>query len=323
MTVNRVHATRNPLRIRVVSTATEAKRALRGGYCPVECGFGATSVVCRLRMDHHGPLHELPGVAVRAYSDHFGSRGARPWFAVTGHADEDVTWAIGSLSGLLPHPSRAAEFRKAPDEMREIWTRDWTALADLINRVDTDPTPIDLTASREGRIILLWRLRSSLPLRDSICFFSGIDRWRRLLMHSADGELDRVGELLKERLESVRSVRHERFGANVVLIDSSVWGFGMPYAWEWYEHFQVPMLLVFQSRPSGKGVVTACCRDRQTADRLFGTNGLLGLFPQLKPAGWGGRPVIGGSNRGRPITWEQAREAARCAARTAGTRSGY
>lgn len=308
-----VHAIRNPLRIRVVSTATEARRAMRGGYCPVECGFGTTSVVCRLRMDHHGPLHELPGVAVRAYSDNFGCRSARPWFAVTGYADEDVTWAIGSLAGLLPHPSRETEFRRATSEMREIWTRDWTPLATLINRVDTDPTPIDLAGSRVGRILLLWRLRSSMPLRDSIAFYSGIDRWRRLLMHPVDGEVDRVEQLLKERLENIRSVRHERLGPNVVLIDSSIWGFGMTYAWEWYEHFQVPVLFVFQPRSSGKGIVTVCCRDRETAEELFGPGGLLNLFRQLKPTGWGGRPVIGGSSRGRPLTWAQARKAARCA----------
>jgi len=315
MTQSGVHATRNPVRIRVVSTETDARRALRGGYCPVECGFGAASVVCRLRMDHHGPLHALPGVAVRAYTESFGCRGDRPWFAVTGYADEDVTWAIGSLAGLLPHRSRRAEFRRAPSEMREIWTRDWTPLAELINRVDTDPTPIDLTESIEGRIVLLWRLRSSLPLRDSIAFFSGIDRWRRLLMHPTDGEIDRVGELLKERLDSIRSVRYERFGKDVALIDSSVWGFGMPYAWEWYEQFQARVLLVFQPRPSGRGIVTACCRNRETAEEMFGPEGLLNLFRRLKPPGWGGRPVIGGSSRGRPLTWEQAREAARAAAR--------
>jgi len=315
MTRSTVHAVRNPVRIRVVATTAEARRALRGGYCPVECGFGSTSVVCRLRMDHHGPLHELSGVAVRAYADNFGHRGARPWFAVTGYPDEDVTWAIGSLAGLLPHPSRRTEFRRAPREMRKAWTGDWTRLAQLINRVDTDPTPVDLTASREGRIILLWRLRSSLPLRDSIAFSSGIDRWRRLLTHSTDAELERVEELLKERLSRIRSVRHRRFGKDVVLIDSSIWGFAIPYAWEWHEQFQASVLLVFQPRSSGRGIVTACTRDRETAEQRFGPGGLLNLFRQLKPAGWGGRPVIGGSSRGRPLTWEQAREAAAATAR--------
>jgi hypothetical protein len=309
-----VHTVHNPLRIRVIATTTEARRILRGGYCPVECGFGASSVVCRLRIDHHGPLHELPGVAVRAYTESFGRRAARPWFAVTGYSDEDVTWAIGSLAGLLPHPSRRAEFRRAPSEMLDAWTRDWTPLAQLINRVDTDPTPIDLTASQEGRILSMWRLRSSLPLRDSIAFFAGIDRWRHLLTHSTDAELDEAGELLKQRLAQIRSVRYQRFGKDVVLIDSSIWGFAITYAWEWHKHFEAPILLVFQPRASGKGIVTACARDRQTAQELFGRGGLLSLFPRLKPQGWGGRPVIGGSSRGRPLTWEQARSAARAAA---------
>jgi hypothetical protein len=152
MRTNRVHATRNPPRIRVVSTATEAKRALRGRYCRVECGFGTTSFACRLRMDHQRPLHELPGIAVRAYTESVGSRGARPWFAVAGHADEDVTWAIGSLSGLLPHPSRAVEFRQAPDEMRETWTKrlDGSCRADQPPGYRSDSDRSDGVQGRQG-----------------------------------------------------------------------------------------------------------------------------------------------------------------------------
>jgi hypothetical protein len=272
-------------------------------------------------MDHHGSLHELPGVAIRAYTESFGIRGARPWFAVTGYADEDATWAIGSLAGLLPHPAREPEYRRAPREMREAWTYDWTRLAQLINRVDTDATPIDLTASREGRIMLLWRLRSSMPLRDSIAFYAGIDRWRHLLTRATDGELDRVGGLLEERLARVRSVRSRRVGKDVVLVDSSLWGFAIPYAWEWYEQFQASVLFVFQPRSSGRGIVTVCARDRTTAERLFGPGGLLNLFRRLKPPGWGGRPTIGGSSRARPLTWEEAKQAARDAARAANQRN--
>jgi hypothetical protein len=313
--IRAVHAVRNPVRIRVVANAAEARRALRGGYCPVECGFGDESVVCRLKMDHHGPLHHLPGVAIRAYTENFGQRGARPWFAVTGYADEDATWAIAALAGLLPHPTRRSEFRRAPREIREAWTRDWTPLAQLINRVDTDAAPIDLTESRDGRIMLLWRLRSSLPLRDSICFYAGIDRWRELLTRSTDNELDHAGELLRERLTRIRSVRHQRMGRDVVLIDSSIWGYATPYAWEWFEHLDARVLFVFQPRSSGRGIVTVCARDHETAEELFGPGGLLNLYPRLRPPGWGGRPAIGGSHRATPLTWNQAQTAARAAAR--------
>jgi hypothetical protein len=266
-------------------------------------------------MDHHGPLHELPGVAIRAYGESFGQRAARPWFVVTGYADEDVTWAIASLAGLLPHPERRGEFRRAPREMREAWTRDWTGLARLINRVDTDPTPTDLTGSREGRILLLWRLRAALPLRDSISFFSGIDRWRHLLAQPPERELDRVARTLGERLTAIRSAEHRRFGKQVVLIDSSHWGFALPYAWEWFERFRASLLFVFQPRPSGNGIVTTCARDRATAERLLGPGGLMNLYPRLQPRGWGGRPTIGGSSRGKSLTRAQAAAAARRAER--------
>jgi hypothetical protein len=307
----------NPLRIRVAPTAAAARRLLRGGYCPIECSFGATSVVCRLSMDHHGSLHELPGVAVRAYEESFGERAARPWFAVTGHADEDATWAIGSLAGLLPHPRRDAEYRRAPDEMRAAWTRDWSALARLINRVDTDPAPLDLTATREGRIMLSWRLLGSFPLRDSLAFHAGIDRWRSLLTQADDDDLEKASELLVTRITRLRSLRHERFGKDVALIDASIWGFCAVYAWEWYEQFQVPVLFVFQPGASGRGTVTVGVRDASTAEALYGPGGLLNLFGRLRPRGWGGRPVIGGSGRARPLSWEDARGAARTAARQA------
>lgn len=314
MTRRGVHAIRNPLRIRVTATAADARRALRGGYCPVECSFGKSSVVCRLQMDHHGPLHELPGVAIRAYAEQFGARASRPWFAVTGYADEDATWAVGSLAGLLPHPSREGEFRHAPAEMRKLWTRDWTALARLINRLDTDPTQLDLASSREGRILVAWRLRGSFPLRDALAFYSGIDRWRSLLTQATDGELDHYLGLLRTRLARIRSVRHERVGKEVVLVNSSIWGFAVPYAWEWHRRFRAPVLLVFQPRRSGRGTITVCARDAVSAKRLYGDGGLLNLFPRLEPPGWGGRPLVGGSPRGRSLSWEQARAAARVAA---------
>jgi hypothetical protein len=126
-------------------------------------------------------------------------------------------------------------------------------------------------------------------------------------MHPTDDEIDRVDVLLTVRLDSIRSVRHEHFGERIVLIDSSVRDFGMTSPWEWHERDQVPMLLVFQPKPSGRRVLTACCRNRETADQLFGPRGMLDLLPRLKPPGRGGRPM----------TWSHAREAARCAARAA------
>jgi hypothetical protein len=309
-----IHAVRNPMRVRIATNASEARRLRRGGYCPVECSFGAASVVDRLCMDHHGRFSDLSAVAVRAYTRHFAVRTRRPRFVVTGYADEDVTWAIASLAGLLPHPSRDGEFRNAPAEMRRAWTRDWTKLADLISRMDVDPEGIELRATREGRMMLLWRLRGSFPLRDPVAFYAGIDRWRSLLTQVTREELSQAPRLLDARLKKTGNVRHERFGSGVVLVDSSIWGFSTVYAQDWFRRLGGRVLFVFQPRPSGKGNVTVCARDARTARSLYGERGLLDVFEQLRPRGWGGRPTIGGSHRGRPITLDQAREAARLAA---------
>jgi len=311
------HAVHNPVRIRIVSRAADARRLVRGGSCALECSFGSESVVCPLELDHHGSRHELPGVAIRAYGELFGARRDRPWFVVTGAPDEDLTWALGSLAGLLPHPSRGAEFASAPEPMRGIWTRDWTPLVELINRVDTDPAGVDLARSDEGRMILLWRLRSSLPLRDVSAFHAGLDRWRALLVHATEEDLARAPWVLRRRLATIRGLPHESFG-RVTLIDSSIWGYSATYAREWHEIHRSPLLFVFQPRSSGRGVVTVSAVDRAAAESLYGAGGLLNLLPRLAPRGWGGRPLIGGSARGRPITWDQARAAARLAARLAG-----
>lgn len=317
-----MHSVRNPLRIRVVSSAAEARRLVRGGYCPIECAFGKISVVDRLGLDHHASRHDQPGVAVRAYASLFGARARRPWFVVTGAPDEDLTWAIGSLAGLLPHPSRTAEFCSAPEAMRRLWTRDWTPLVEHINRADTEPAQSDLLASPEGRLVLLWRLRGSFPLRDTCTFYAGVDRWRALVSHTTAEELDAVPALLENRLRTIRDVRHERCGERVVLLDAALWGFGTAYAREWHARFAADVLLVFQPRPSGRGTVTISVRDRRAAEALFGPCGLLGVFSALSPPGWGGRPLIGGSSRGRALTWDQARTAARQTAALARGRRG-
>lgn len=313
-----LHSVRNPLRIRVVSTAREARTLVRGGYCPVECAFGTESVVDKLGLDHHATRHDLPGVAIRAYSDLFGARRRKPWFAVTGVPDEDLTWAIGSLAGLLPHPSREKEFAGAPAEMREMWTRDWSPLVALINRTDTSPYGVDLLASDEGRMMVLWRLRASFPIRDTPAFYAGVDRWRAILGYATEDELDAVPGLLRRRLEAIERVRHERIDEHVVLVNSSIWGFGATYARQWHERLAAPVLFVFQPGPSGRGTVTVSAPNRRTTEALFGERGLLDVFPRLKPPGWGGRPLIGGSSRGRRLTWEQARAAAKAAAKLAG-----
>src|SRR5438045_777192 len=92
--------------ITYVTTAEAAREAVQEGFCPIECAFGAESVVDDLQLDHHGDLSGLEAVATRAYGMHFGARASDPRFVVTGAAGAETPFVIAALAGYLPHPSR-------------------------------------------------------------------------------------------------------------------------------------------------------------------------------------------------------------------------
>lgn len=277
------------LTITHVATPGEAQHFLAAGFCPVECSFGEASVVDDLRMDHHGSLSHLEGVAVRAYRDHLGARASDPRFAVTGAADADATFAMAALAGMLPQPGTR------PD------TGTLSGLAALINRADTDPIGLRLGECNDGRKLLLFK-RLSSGAQDATSFYAGIDRWRILLGPNPPvALLDAVGAEEQRRVTDARAAKSETIGPHVALVESEVWGYDV-----WYAELR-PVIVAYQA---GQGRVSIGCRDSATAQRIFGPFGLRRVFPTLEPPGWGGRETIGGSPRGVAISRSQAHAAA-------------
>jgi hypothetical protein len=290
------------LQIIHVSDKTAAETLRDAGYCPVECSFGHLgSVVDNLKMDHHGALSHLTGVAVRAYTELFGARKDDPRFVVTGAADADMTFAIASLIGILPHPSRAEEFASAPPPVKTSMARDLGTLAALVNQVDIAPIGVRLEESDEGCTLLLWNQLSG-SVQDATAVYGGVDRWRTLLAgRPLKALLAATKQEESDRVAVARQAKVERVSEQVVLVESAAWGFDVWYA----EHAPVVVALTPNQN------VTIGCPDNVTAERLLGQGGLKSIFDQLKPEGWGGRESIGGSPRGAKLTREQALEAAR------------
>lgn len=284
-----------------VPTADQARQYVAKGFEAIECAMGEESVVGPLKMDHHGDYSDLEGVAIRAYRDYFGARKSDPMFVVTGAADADATFAIAALCGLLPHPSRASEFEKAPAPVKAAGTRDLTTLVQLINQVDVAPIGIRLEETEEGILILLWKQLVS-GVSDEASFYAGIDRWRMLLGRPPKALLEatRAEEANRVALASVAEI--VQIDDSVAVVKSKVQGFDV-----WYQ--KAPVIVAFVETTGG---ITIGCSDDETAEKLFGPGGLNNVFVNLDPKkGWGGRKTIGGSPRGQKFSMDQAIEVAK------------
>jgi hypothetical protein len=284
------------------STNPDAIRdKIAGGYCAVECSIGGESLVGPLKMDHHGPNSHLEGVAVRAYRDHYGERRLNPFFAVTGKPDADATFAIAALIGALPHPSN--------DITGKPWLAgfdaDASALAALVNRMDTTPIGTRLEdEGDEGVVILAFNALAS-GIEDAIGFYAGVDRWRYLTGRPNSAILSGVHQAEQDRVLSARDADAVMLGTDVAFVSGSqIWGFDV-----WYADHAPCIVSLAQD-----GNVTIGVTDTETAEEMFGPGGLKNVFPQLEPEGWGGRESIGGSPRGHHMSHDEAWEAAKTVA---------
>ncbi|MDP3771251.1 MAG: hypothetical protein Q8R16_03050 [bacterium] len=293
---------KNAIEIVHVDEKAVADKLVSQGYEAIECSFGHLgSTLGPLAMDHHGAESHREGVALRAYRDHFGVCKDNPKFVVTGAADADATFAIAALCGILPHPSRAAEFEKAPPLVKAAGTKDISTLAALVNKVDTAPIGVRLEESEEGVTLLLWNQMSS-SAQDTTAFHAGVDRWRALMGRAPKALLSAAKTEEANRVTEARKAEVIKVSNKVAVVESAAWGFDV-----WYAEV-APIIIAYVA---ANGNVTIGCPDTESAEKYFGQGGLKNVFAKLEPQGWGGREAIGGSPRGQKLTREQALEAAR------------
>lgn len=292
----------NCIDIAVTRDPEEAQRHLQDGYCPVECSFGTVSVVDKLNMDHHGDLSHLEPVSLRAYRDHYGARSDDARFVVTGDADADACFAIASLAGVIP--------KSTPEQGEEGC---FQSLASTIALIDDTPVGFDLESLPMGEGLLLW---GSLMTESQGChpFQFGVDLWSRMLNnsdHFRQFQGIAVQQYRESRYSSLRNLKEHGTMIDDILVVRDCQLGGLVHWYQRNPRYGVsdprgwvhPLICLWSSIA---GRMTIGCPNQQVAEMLFGAGGLLNVFENLKPEGWGGRQAIGGSPRGRGITWGEA-----------------
>lgn len=288
------------LDIEVVRSAEEARALAEAGWCPVECSFGAESIVDELQMDHHGTHSHRESVAVRAYRDHHGARAADPRFVLTGVADADATFAIAALAGILTRAGATAEARGAAQAI------DCSALAATVALVDGDPIGRDLPGLPEGETLLCWNTFFGGG-RDRLAALAGVHGWRTLTTlgperHAAFAAAARQADELRRRQarEEIKR-RGRRIGRILLLLGTAAPAFELWYgrrpdcgASDEPAGWESPVVIA----QAALGPVTIGCPNGAVAEALFGPGGLKAVYPRLLPPGWGGREAIGGAPRG-------------------------
>lgn len=279
-----------PVSISHTSTADEARSFLALGYCPVECSFGVESVVDDLRLDHHGTLSELEPVSLRASRDFAGFRRTDPRFVVTGAADADATFAIAALAGLLPTSDPEREAGPILD------------LARTIAQADLDPFAQRWKESGAGMLLLSYKQRMKHGRHETAAFYAGVECWRELVANPPRDLLATVRAEETARVAQAKKAAVSRLGPDTAFVECPAWGWDV-----WYT--EIAPVIVTYVRASGRCSIG--CRNRQTAIRLFGSDGLLGIARVLAPDGWGGRETIIGSPRGTLLSRDSALNATR------------
>ncbi len=270
--------------LHLVHTAAidEAHRCCASGYCPVECSFGADSVIDELQLDHHGALAALAPVSIRAYCDHYGARVGDLRFIVTGAADADATFAITALAGLVPLSSGMM------------------TLAQAVAKADMNPFAERWEESPEGVLLLAFKQQMANSPNNSDSFRKGVALWQALANDPPAEMLASVQAKERERVQQARLAKVTRIHPMVAFVESPAWGWDI-----WYSEI-APVIVAYQAR---SGRCSIGCRDTHTAAQLFGPDGLLAVTPNLAPSGWGGRETIVGSPRDRRISTEEALQA--------------
>ena len=283
----------------------EACRLRDAGYEPIECAFGQYgSVLGEFALDHHGTESHREGVALRACRDLFGARRDDPRFVVTGTPDAAAVLAIVALPASVPAERIPPSFYTCVDLH------------------DVDPIGHDLLASEDGERLAWFNQRPHLTQSEK-GFRQAIDHMVRLLergvdtatlknvrssdkarrrkamegvlaRYAADGTSLPIPDSVAE-LPVLRGAAACNGAARVLVVKSTVWGFD-----QWYR--LAPVVVSYASRMAK---VTVGCPDVDTAERLFGSGGLMRVW-ESRGRGWGGRETIGGSPRGQRLAVSDA-----------------
>ncbi len=310
------------LEIVFAKTVAEAIKFAGQGYCPVECSYGGVSVVDNLDMDHHGvttdgrDLSKLESVAIRAYRDCYGKRYNDPRFVIS-HIDADCTFAIASLAGYIPSAAnRNNKFLKG--KLAEAMGRDFLSLAETIALLDTDPVGLNRMELPFGKLLSLWHmLYSGIGSNAELA----VHGWRKLMFSDEEMLAPFFEAAVKEQERLLAKAETDMLERGVkeegilVIRGANVFGFDT-----WYgkkddnlraaASWRNPIVIALYNE--GNIIMGTPCAE--VAEEMFGENGLKNVYARLNELygltdgnGFGGHIGIGGSPRGRKMTYEDVR----------------
>jgi hypothetical protein len=257
----------------------EAELAIAQGYTAVECSFGNKTLANDKKepFDHHNQYSSLPSATLQALKSSKITKGV-----VVNHIDFDSVMAAALLLGKV--------------------NRGNTNIKDLV-------TLIDIT-DREG-LKALTKIQRSSPAGKMILYFyahteslapSKANFMKALgLAKSFEGGLTPEMEAAADKFDRGRAEEAERGivrqKGDVLLVHSDMIGFDF-----WYKKAPVVVLYNGTRKTISIGVINI-----EKSEELFGPRGLKNVFPKLGPE-WGGRENIGGSPRGKEMTFSDAEE---------------
>lgn len=278
------------LDLKFVTTAKEAKEYVEKGYTPVECSFGAESVVDgNGRFDHHGTLEHLPPVVKQVFATlianadgSFTNPNPQDRFVVTGAPDADATLAIWML-----HQHDIPKYIELPKYV------------ELVAKKDAGTRGLRLSESPEGIGIILWGYAGrQLPQTTSdVRFMEGVFNWDRLFKGNLETFRGVAVLSEQERINAAKEAESLAIFAKdglLVMVNPKVPGFDV-----WYDRYDVVLAYL-----SSRNNITIGCRDEEAAASKFGEGGLKNIYNKLSEKlgdGWGGRSTVGGSPRGKAM----------------------
>ena len=229
-----------------------------------------------------------------------------PRIVFIGFPDEDACFAAASLLALVPHPTLEDVFPNIRGPQAFLIKQNLMHIAEKINEVDLNPEKaLELVDTRHGQLILLWRMLAHSTMDDILAWWGGVNRWRELLTRDTSTAVTMAPMLQQDLLDRVLETRGVTFGEYITVADFTEFGPNSAY----YRHFTENRTPVLVAHFKDRGVCSFVVRNLQTAQELFGTKGLLEVYPLLQPPGCGGREILGGSPRDLSITeWEMALE---------------
>lgn len=275
-----------PVELVYANNMQEAENARDGGFEPVECAFGSSSVVGPRILDHHGPYSANEAVSIRAAKLVAGGDSCNK-FVVAGRPDHDQIYACGVLSLNIPANLDQAE-----------------AVAEM----DVDPIGRDRTSPRYLPEILFEQGTQGIARN-----LSGAQNALNCLIdiYSRPHSSEEIALALRNEEIRKRNVLEKivlNAEGKVALAISEERGFG-----EWYT--KAPIVVLYN--PRTKGITLGLNPKKGTpffnynGFDLIGNKGFSSLYQEFDNAtqkkGAGGREVIGGSPRGVIMNEEDAR----------------